>query len=142
MPRTMISAIRIFSGVAAAGALGFALSATPAFAQNYGSYYGSDTETVEVYGHRYPTMTPRGGVLMQASLSADVSSEGLDLRTSRGAHRFRARILAQARELCDQLDARYPVTANESPPCFRTAVERGMEDADAAIDHARSYAER
>jgi UrcA family protein len=145
MPRNVISSRLLLS---AAGALALALSVGSARAQDYRpsdnapSYDRDGPETVEVYAYRYPNHTARGGEIIHASLSGGVSAYDLDLTTSWGAHVFRARILEKARELCEQLDIRYPVNADGENHCYRRAASHGMEDADAAIDHARRLAGR
>jgi hypothetical protein len=42
--------------------------------------------------------------------------------------------------MCQQLDAMYPIKADDSPPCYRAAVDQAMYQADAAISQARAYA--
>jgi UrcA family protein len=152
MPRKPISSRLLLS---AAGALALVFSAAPTFAQDYRPYdnapaYDRDgPETVEVYAYRHPSRTARGGEIVQASYSAPVRADDLDLTTSWGAHIFRARVVQKAHQLCEMLDVRYPVGANsnDSGPvdesaCFRRASTHGLEDADAAIDHARRLADR
>ncbi len=150
MQRKMISSTLLLG---AAGALALALSAGSAFAQDDRPYdnsprYDNDTETVEVYAYRHPPRTSRGGEIIHASYSAPVRADDLDLTTHRGARIFRARVMSKAHQLCETLDAHYPVSANDdSGPvyessCYRNAVDRGLQDADAVIDHARRYAER
>jgi UrcA family protein len=141
--------------LSAAGVLALALSAGPVFAQDYRPYdnaprYDRDTtETVEVYAYRHPPRTSRGGEIIHASYSAPVRADDLDLTTYWGAHVFRARVVSKAHEVCEILDTRYPVGADaeDSGPvdesaCYRRARAQGLEDADAAIDHARRYADR
>lgn len=151
MQRKPISSRLLWS---AAGALALALSTMPSFAQDYRPYDNApaydrnDPETVEVYAYRHPSRTARGGEIIQASYSAPVRADDLDLTTYWGAHMFRARVVQKAHQLCEALDVRYPVGANhDSGPvdesaCFRRASEHGLEDADAAIDHARRLADR
>jgi UrcA family protein len=151
MQRKSISSTLLLS---AAGALALALSTGPTFAQDYrpdrGPSYDRDgPETVEVYGYRYRQRSARGGEYIRAGMSSPVRADDLDLTTYWGAHVFRARVISKAHQLCEAIDARYPVGADDrnSGPvsesaCFREASEHGLDDADAAIDHARRYAER
>ena len=67
--------------------------------------------------------------------------DDLDLRTDWGARELRHRIEYTARVMCQRLDAMYPIKADNSPPCYRTAVEGAMYQADTAINQARAYAD-
>jgi UrcA family protein len=142
--------------IALAGTLGLSFAASSAAAQDYGrygdqpgTYQGEPMETVIVpapryyYGPHYHTEygSRLNGDVVRVSLSREVSSEGLDLRTDWGADEFRDRIRSAAREVCDRLERRYPIATDDSPPCYREAMDDAMEQADAAIGHARSYAE-
>jgi UrcA family protein len=105
--------------------------------------YGS-TEEVIVTAPR-PRFEPRseiGAPIENVSLSRDVRYDDLDLTTPEGARELRERIRFTAQQECRQLDTMYPIAADGSPPCYRTAVEDGMQQADEAIDRARNYADR
>ena len=47
-------------------------------------------------------------------------------------------IRSTARTLCNKIDRMYPVSADNSPDCYRTAVNNAMDQAYDAIDRARS----
>ncbi len=127
--------------VPAAGMVALMALAIPAAAQDYG--YGN-TETVIV--NAPPFVEERGhlgGEIRTVSLSHEVRFDDLDLRTYWGAHELRNRIRFTARQECEQLDRFYPVEASTNMhPCYRTAVERAMVDADTAIRDAREDAYR
>ncbi len=135
-------AVRI--AFAAAGALAAALAASSAFAQDYGrgetvSYRTAANEEVTITAPpRGPARSSIGAPIRDVALSSTVAYDDLDLRTRGGAHALRERIRHTARDLCRQLDTRYPITAEGSPPCYRTALADAMVQADAAIDDARN----
>lgn len=116
---------------------------------SYGQPYGSETayypgnapEDVEVYGPRlHVERGPLNGPLDTVAMSQAVHFDDLDLRTAWGAHELRSRIRFTARMLCRDLDEAYPYPpADGSPPCYRTAVENAMLQADRVIGDARGY---
>ncbi len=137
----------------AAGGLALSLSSGPALAQGYMPYdngpgFNHNAETVEVYAYRDRRHSALGGDIVRVSYSAPVRSDDLDLTTASGASTFRARVTSKALQLCETADTHYPLSANDdSGPvkessCYRNAVSRGLQDADAAIGRARSYAGR
>src|SRR5215472_1768459 len=127
-----------------ASALALGLAAPPALAQGYGpprdpGYYDNQPrETVEVIAPRYPFHTPRGGAIEQVSLSREVRAYDLDLRTPWGADELRSRIRFAARTLCEKIDRNF-ATVDDGRSCYYEAVDRAMEQADAAIAEARGY---
>ncbi len=129
----------------AAGAL--TLFATSANAQEYGdngatTYQDGSDENIEVTVPPYrPQHDELGAPYRYLSLSKQVHFEDLDLRTEDGAQALRTRVRYTAGQLCRQLDARYPTTAPNSPPCYTNAVADAMQQADIAISDARGYAE-
>lgn len=136
--------------LATIGILTATLCATSASAQGYdnsGSYYRGPNETVEVYGPPPPReRSAIGAPIENVSVSREVRYDDLDLRTEWGAHVLRARIVRTARAACRELDRRYPSSyypaTSDSPPCVEWAVDRAMDQADAAINDARHYASR
>jgi len=123
----------------------FTLGTASANAQDYGSY---DNDVYQNAPENYEVITPRpkpqskfGAPYVNRSLSQEVYFDDLDLRTNRGAHILRSRVRLTARLLCRDLDERYPVTADNSPPCYRNAAENGLYQADMAIRDARSYSD-
>jgi UrcA family protein len=129
----------------AATAIGLAL-ATPASAQQYDryddpSYRNSSDEQIEVTVPRYhPRSSTTGAPIRDVALSREVRFDDLNLRTAWGAHQLKVRIRSAATDLCQKLNIRYPVSADNSPPCFQTAVHRAMYQADRAIGDARHEA--
>jgi len=121
------------------------LLAMPASAQD--SRYNDDTvylntpdENVEIIQRPYgPAYSKLGAPYKLVSLSKPVRIDDLDLRTRYGVRILRNRIRLTARLLCRDLDERYPVTADYSPPCYKNAVEDAMYRADRAIADARHY---
>jgi UrcA family protein len=143
-------------GVMAATALALVLAAVPASA-NEDSYqdeaYSDEAAADEmaadesVAGDEVLVTAPRarvrgeyGAPLRDVSLSREVSFADLDLRTADGAYALEARVRQTARTLCRQLDVMHPVKADSSPPCYETAVEGAMIQAEAAIADARDFA--
>ena len=152
--------------LAAASVFGLVLAAGPAAAQDY--YGSADDDYAPPAGRAVPPPAPAydqsvpaeevivtaprprfeerrgelGGRVEDVSLSQDVRYDDLDLTTPEGAHELRDRIRYTAREECRRLDQMYPIASDDSPPCYRTAVDDGMQQADEAIGRARSYAER
>jgi UrcA family protein len=129
-----------------ASALAIVLGTPSALAQDYSpyrdepGYYGNPPrETVEVIAPRYPYRTPRGGAIEQVSLSREVRAYDLDLRTPWGADELRSRIRFTARVMCEKIDRNFAVV-DDGRSCYYEAVERAMDQADAAIAEARGYA--
>jgi UrcA family protein len=122
--------------------------ASAAPAQEYGyddtgpGYYDPPPEEVIIEAPRYhhPERSTIGAPIEDVAMSRTVRFDDLDLRTPWGARALRDRISYTARTLCNRMDFMYPVSTSDSPPCYRTAYEDGMAQADAAIAQARSYA--
>lgn len=125
-----------------------AFAATAAPAQEYNSYdqgpgyYGPPPEEVIIQAPRYraPSRSTIGAPIENVAMSRAIRFDDLDLRTAWGAHALRERIRYTARTLCNRMDFAYPISTSDSPPCYRTALEDGMAQADAAIAAARGYA--
>ncbi len=106
------------------GATACAIS-TPILAQE--NPFDGSSETIIVTAPREPIARSRiGGPIIDVSLSRDVRVDDLDLNTSDGVDRLRSRVSFTARTLCDRLDRFYPITAENSPPCYRQAVRQAM----------------
>jgi len=130
----------------AVAACGLVLAAGPAGAQDYGRYsdapYASTSdEQIEVIVPRHNSRSAIGAPVRDVALSREVRADDLDLRTLRGERVLRARIRSTAGELCRRLDVLYPVAMEDSPPCFKRAVENAMYRADGMIESARASAE-
>jgi len=126
----------------AAGGVGFLLAASAASAQNYEGpppgYYGATNEQIIVTPPPYARERgPNGGPIEDVAISRPVRFDDLDLRTAWGAETLRERIRFAATTMCRQLDMMYPVAVSNSPPCYRTAVEPAMFQAENAIRYAR-----
>jgi UrcA family protein len=127
----------------AAGAL--ALSAVSVHAQDGSynddaAYRNAPDDTIEIIQHHYaPGRSELGTPYKLVSLSKPVRIDDLDLRTRRGVRILRNRIRLTARLLCRDLDERYPVTADNSPPCYSNAMQDAMYRANLAIADARGY---
>ena len=122
-----------------AAALSLALGSQPASAQDYRATSYGPTE--EVIVHAPPPARERsaiGAPIVDVALSGDVRYDDLDLTTRWGARVLQRRVSSAARDLCRRLDVRYPVATADSPPCYRTAYEDAMAQADDAIARARS----
>lgn len=123
-------------------------AASTAFAQDYGGYnqpvaYNNGTEEVIVTAppnyHTPSRSSVTGAPIEDVALSQGVRFDDLDLTTREGARELHDRVRETARKLCRRLDVAYPISADGSPPCYRTAVEGGLAQADAAIEQARQY---
>jgi len=121
-------------GAAAAGAAAaLAVTAVPAAAQNtyYDPYYPGYTTTEEmtVYAPRVVGRSRIGAPIREVSTSRVVRISDLDLGTDWGVRELRYRVQRAARDACEELDARFPITAEDSPDCYSTAVRNGMAEA-------------
>ena len=106
------------------------LSASPVLAQS--NPFGDDTEQVIVSAPRTPAATRGarlGGEVVDVSISRTVRVDDLNLGTSDGMDALRSRVSMTASQLCNRLDRLYPVTTDDSPPCFRQAVRQAMASA-------------
>lgn len=81
-----------------------------------------------------------GAPIRDVAMTQEVSFDDLDLTTNHGARELKNRVRQTARNLCHQLDVRYPVTADRSPDCYTTASNDALAQADDAIADARRYA--
>jgi len=122
------------------------LGTSVALAQDYSpyrdapGYYGNPPrESVEVIAPRYPHYQPGGARIDQVSLSREVRAYDLDLRTPWGADELRSRVRFTARFLCEKIDRNF-ATVDDGRSCYYEAVDRAMEQADAAIARARGVA--
>lgn len=128
----------------AATVCGLALISAPANAQQYSRYgepvsYGTPAdEEIEVIAPRHHERSAIGAEIRDVALSQEVRFNDLDLRTAWGARALRARVRYTASNLCMKLDVRYPVSADNSPPCYATALRNAMYEANEAISDARA----
>jgi UrcA family protein len=127
------------AGLAAAACVAVAAVPAPASAQSdYSQGGGYDTGyqgppdevgAVTVYaspylGHDAATGAPYE--MVRVSRVVDYSD--LDPYSAYGAHVLRIRVERAAEAACNQIDAEYPNTTDDQPPCVRTAVQRAMYD--------------
>jgi UrcA family protein len=129
----------------AVAACGLALASGPAAAQDYGRYSDapyatSSDEQIEVIVPRHHARSSIGAEIRDVAMSREVRVDDLDLRTLHGERVLRARIRTTADQLCRKMDFLYPVTTEDSPPCFKRAVENAMYQADGLIYKARTSA--
>jgi len=136
MPARIFSTRNILLAAAAAGlTLGFTL---PTSAQEYRDVSYGSTEEVIVTAPRPPQERgDYGAPIRDVALSSEIRFDDLDLTTGYGARTLQRRVSATARDLCRRLEVRYPVATSDSPPCYRTAYENAMDQADEAIAQAR-----
>jgi UrcA family protein len=126
-----------------ATAAALTLASSVAFAQDYDNdrdAYRASEEVIVVAppyrgGERSPTT---GAPIRNVALSREIYVGDLDLRTRWGERALMNRIHATARTLCNKMDRMYPVSADNSPDCYRTAVNNAMDQAYDAIDRARN----
>lgn len=129
--------------MALGGALGLALVASSAGAQEYGppgpGTYGPPEEVIVTPPPYATHRSAIGAPIIDASLSRPVRIDDLDLRTDWGVRELRSRIRYTASTLCRQLDMMYPVSydGDSNRDCYRDAFARGMAQAHDAIRAAR-----
>jgi UrcA family protein len=116
---------------------GFALAASSALAQDYGPGGPESIIVTAPRPHRGSENTPLNGPLEKVSMTASVTYADLDLRTFEGASTLRQRVRDEARNICGNLEAVYPVRQAPGTSCYRSAVETGLVQADEAISNAR-----
>lgn len=147
---------RYLWGVVAATALALVLAAVPASANEETQYddsaYSDEAPDAamsedEVADDEVLVTAPRarvggeyGAPIREVAMSREVSFADLDLTTANGTYALEARIRQTARTMCRQLDVMHPVRADNGPPCYETAVEGAMIQAEAAIADARGVA--
>jgi UrcA family protein len=131
----------LMKSLLAASALGVILAGSPVQAQDYDNdgYANGPNETIEVIAPRIPTDHSSLAPTSATNLSIAVRYDDLDLTTGGGARELRSRVRDAARDVCETLEARFPIAAVPQKPCYRTAVEAGIARADNAISDARNY---
>lgn len=122
--------VRMTVGVAAL-ALAGVLSVPSVQAQPYGYYdnpnYVTTAEGVTVYAPRRNYGRSAIGAPIEAVReSRVVYARDLDLSTYWGARALRRRIEHAARDACDDLDVRYPITVDPPEDCYNGAVRGAM----------------
>jgi UrcA family protein len=111
----------------------------PAAAQDYSDVSYGPSEEVVVHAPRYTNeRSAIGAPIRDVALSGEVAYDDLDLTRDHDVRVLHRRIREAARDLCSKLNVRYPVATSDSPPCYRTAYDDAMEQADAAIERARN----
>ena len=83
--------------------------------------------------HLGPRRSAIGAPIEDVSLSASVSTDGLNLQSPAGIIELRDRVWQTARRLCDRLEFRYPIGVPDGYQCIRKTVERTSDQIDAAI---------
>ena len=125
----------VFPSLAACAAAALAIgAASPVFAQpGYDAYNDEDANISTTLGG-VTVIAPRhaerdsatGAPIETVMASRVVRFDELDLSKAWGMRALHVRVERAARSACDELDARYPITASDSPPCVRAAVRRAM----------------
>jgi UrcA family protein len=85
-----------------------------------------------------PRRSAIGAPIEDVSLSASVSTDGLNLQSPDGIIELQDRVRETARRLCDRLEFRYPIGVPDEYRCIRNAVENTSDQIDAAIGIHRS----
>jgi UrcA family protein len=87
------------------------------------------------------TRTLNGVIPSEATrFSVAVSFHDLDLRSDQGALVLRVRVRDAARDICDQLAARFPHALTPTERCVRDAASSGLNRANLATYNARHFA--
>ena len=129
-----------FTGLAI-GAVGLALAGGAALAQDYGSD-GADengqnvttTQELTVTGERH-ARSSIGAPIQWVSTQRTVYTADIDLSTPWGARELRARVQKAAQTACSELDTFHPITADDSPDCYKAAVNEAMAQAEEATGY-------
>jgi UrcA family protein len=117
--------IRPWERGAAALAAGAALLASAVYAQTTSGYdqdQATTTGELDIYAPRVVGRSAIGAPIEVVRESRVVYTGDLDLRYSWGVRALRHRIQRAARDACDDLDARYPITEQGGPDCYKEAV--------------------
>ena len=120
-------------GVAAALAAGATLGATATIAQPDYGYYADEAPTapgVTVYAPRTVGRSAIGAPIQIVREQRVVYTDDLDLGSYWGNRALRNRIESAARDMCDDLDARYPVSTDNQGECFHNAVRNAYDRID------------
>jgi len=131
--------------LAIAGAIGFALLAGGAGAQDYGyatPQYSYNSSEEVIVRPPYQKRGMLGGPIEDVALSTPVRYDDLDLSTAWGVRTLRERISTTAYVLCRRLNVMHPVSADSSgwsssDRCYRRAVHEAMEQVWPAIGGPR-----
>jgi len=94
-----------------------------------GGYYPQPaytTSDVVVIAPRTAGRSAIGAPIERVRASRIVEFRDLDLSTPWGADALRRRIRSAARDACDELDFRYPITVDTGDDCFADAVHNAM----------------
>jgi UrcA family protein len=91
--------------------------------------------------HPGPKRSAIGAAIEDVSLSANVSTDGLNLQSPADIIELRDRVWQTARRLCDRLEFQYPIGVPDEYQCIRKAVEMSSDQIDAAIGIYRSAPE-
>ena len=114
-------------GVGLAVAAPTLASAQPGYDRDGYDRDATTTSGVTVTAPRYRERDSATGAPIEwVSASRVVRYGDLDLSRGWGVRVLRARIARAARSACDQLDAQYPISAADNPPCVREAVREAM----------------
>lgn len=114
------------------------LTASAALAQDYNDAYGpGPNESIEVIAPRLPHDNSSMAPTSATKLSMQVRYDDLDLTTRDGARELRSRVRDAAHNVCETLEARFPIPAVPQEPCYRSAASSGLARADNAISDAR-----
>jgi UrcA family protein len=124
-----LSILRLSAAALAAGA---AIGATAVMAQ---PYYDNDTNLpgVTVYAPRTVGRSAIGAPIQIVREQRVVYTGDLDLGSYWGNRVLRHRIQRAARDMCNDLEDRYPVSADNGNDCYGDAVR----DAYYQVDYAR-----
>ena len=124
-----------------AGAFALCLAASSSSAQDYNDEpdsYRAGEQVIVVAPPYHGRSSTTGAPIRDVAMSREVFIGDLDLRTRWGERALLTRVRSTARTLCNKLDHMYPVSDDNSPDCYRTAVDNAMAQAYDAIDRARS----
>jgi UrcA family protein len=134
---SIFTARRSLTGLALAAVGVAALSALPAAAQPYDPYdTGYASGEIVVQPPRTLGRSAIGAPIRLVTAQRVVRFDDLDLASYDGRQALRHRIQSAARDACDYLDARYPVTDENSPDCYSTAVRDAMLQAEDLTGYA------
>lgn len=112
-----------------AAAAALTLGAGPANADPWGPYDTAAAVTVHA-PPRYARQPVTGARVRLDQVSLVVSLDDLDFSTRRGAYLAKMRIERAAKDVCDEVQTRYPYDEETERGCYPTAVRNGLIQAE------------
>ena len=110
-----------------------AMAQTDTYDNGQGDSY-TTTQELTVTGERH-ARSSIGAPIEWVSTERRIDTSDLDLSTPWGAHELRMRVEKAAQTACFELDTFHPVTADDSPDCYKAAVRDALAQAEDATGY-------